>query len=121
MKVWRVEHKKYKRGPYRLCEVVPEKSCESIGIPGYSCDNKPMPYNDGINNFESGSNQSVRFGFESLTKLKDWFSDDELKSLKRHGFVVNVYSVPRNHVQVGGRQVLFRKRQSRFSHKSRAI
>lgn len=100
MLVYRVEHKRTKLGPY--------SGQHRMHGMGYAhCDEKhPSPWEDTIpvRRFIDRHNEVVH-GFDSLSKLHEWF-DGWANKMANKGFVVRVYEVPLGSYR-RGKQVLF--------------
>lgn len=82
-KIYRVQHKKDGRGPYRPCFTVKwidDDRGESDRPPHW------MEFGDFLGRiplrFSAGS------GFKDLDQLREWFSDRELSKLKELGFII---------------------------------
>lgn len=65
---------------------------------------RPMPYEDGIDGINSSDH---RFGFDSMSKLYDWFSMEELRKLHAAGWRIVTFEIDPIHVRIGGRQLTF--------------
>ena len=63
-----------------------------------------MPYEDLTAEF----NVSIhRFGFDSLAKLMNWFTQDELRKLWLQGFSIVSYEIDSSRVVLGVKQLAF--------------
>ena len=47
------------------------------------------------------------FGFRDLTQVKSWFTKEDRRSFRKHGWFLAVYSVPDEYVIKGRKQVIF--------------
>ncbi len=110
MLVYRVEHEEYGIGPYQIRHSGNvQKFLNRMGADhsayGYKGDQHPMPAFDGIEDFDTDYDYC---GFESMEALVKWF-DGYLLGLARYGFVVRIYDVPDDEVQLGVKQLAFNK------------
>lgn len=96
MKVYRVEHKECRIGPYQG------------GAIGDNADywdaNHPGPREDGIKGWITWNDF---FGFKNPSQLLAWFNIWDLWRWKKKGFCVYRYDIPDEHVRLGGHQVVF--------------
>jgi len=100
MKVYRVEHKTTKIGPYR-------KSNTNFLLNGADhTERRPDPFKDGISFYDV---HQYEFGFSSRKQLLDWFPLQMLITLRGMGYRVVSFEVPDNQLRVGGKQVAYRK------------
>lgn len=67
---------------------------------------RPMPYEDNLD--MNGLGWNHRFGFDSMTKLLEWFSPIELRRLYTLGWRVVTFHVPDDQVRIGCKQVVFK-------------
>lgn len=74
---------------------------------GAEKDNRPSPYNDGLDHF---SRSYDIFGFASQEQMEDWFDREFLVAMQELGAQLAIYEVPKEHVKHGSRQVVFDKR-----------
>lgn len=109
MLVWRVEHRDGGHGPYRpeplsdsLVKFV-DKLCEKHD----SDPERITPFHDPVLRYVPYDIGLV-FGFRTLRELKWWFEGFH-EDLKAHGYVVRRYSVRKEFVTVGTRQLTFFK------------
>lgn len=51
-------------------------------------------------------------GFESIEKLRQWFSLAELENLQERDFVIRAYYAPLDLIVIGDKQVIFNKGES---------
>lgn len=100
MLVYRVE--KNGIGPYRHDEVDDKLYCKISSH--NSCYNRPGPIRDGIS--IGPYNSDIHFGFKDIEQLKAWFKGAR-SALRKNGFNLVVYDVPKRWVYVGGKQVGF--------------
>lgn len=105
------------RGPYGPNRPHSERADQLI----YShndCEKHPTPWFDGdlgwkISKYEHSRRQQnlpksvLLYGFESMTQLFNWFSMDDLHTLREIGFVVKTFEVPSEHILRGDCQVVF--------------
>jgi hypothetical protein len=71
---------------------------------------QPLPRYDGLD----VDPEDLRFGFDSLISLIDWFIL-WLDELEEHNYHVAVFNVAADDVIVGGKQVLFPRKKYRRS------
>lgn len=99
MLVYRVE--KNGIGPYRHDGVDEKLYCK---ISSHNSDNnRPGPNRDGIS---VRSSPDIHFGFKDIEQLKTWFKGAR-SALRKNGFNLVIYDVPKRWVYVGGKQVGF--------------
>jgi len=110
MKVWRVETKKDRFGPYVENPPVIKST--------YS-DRTPTPHFDGMDSATFPIN--YRYGFVSVRKMKEWFTEKDRKILAKNGYVCRIYSVPKKHVVKGKKQLVFAIYEAKLVRKSRTI
>lgn len=53
---------------------------------------------------------SLQFGFKSIEQLKNWFNENNRKTLRTHGFYVAIYET--NRYYIGDKQCIFVKKDS---------
>jgi hypothetical protein len=109
MLVYRVEHKRYRNGPYvkscmgnEECRVLSRRLCNESGIT-----NHPPPSVDGIL-----VECDDYCGFESLEQLFVWFRQ-WVRQLINCGYHISVFEIPREEIKFGGSQVTFKRKQHR--------
>lgn len=61
------------------------------------------------------------FGFNSMTQLRNWFTDDELKLLHSNGFNLVVYQSSNDDCLSFKKQVVFNKRNATIEFKQNLI
>lgn len=109
--VYRVEHKRYRHGPYNLSSIKTNK-CRKLSWKLVNAADTvrrhPSPCMDGIRNFGDAD----YCGFESLEQLMDWF-EDCIDELHEHEYHVCVFEVPEWTVKRGRRQVVFRRKDTK--------
>lgn len=107
MRIYRVEHKTKKKGPYtadgRL--VIPDSWCAGIG------DKHPSPHYDGPNPLMENNGFGVWFcGFTSMESLYEWFyTAAVVEKLIVENFTIRVFEVDDAVVRVGVRQCTFQR------------
>ena len=109
MIIYRIENKQM-IGPYRWFQkgLLPwtnkEKHDDFSKYPDFIEDNFPIL--EDIDKYV--------FGFDSKDKLKYWFTDRELKSLKNCGFYINYYEIDSNYVIYGksNKQIMFKQNKA---------
>lgn len=101
MKVYRIEHKDTKRGPYVGF------GCEEIVSPeeGYFGDRCPGPVEDGID--RGGLTYQHHFGFAKLRQMFLWFKARHVFKMRKKGFRVYRYKIADEYVLLGGKQLAF--------------
>ena len=117
MKVYRLEHSESGQGPYShnvrypAGTVTPEivdmaiawsKVKKNLSNAHDFDSDHPCPHDDGMQHLTN-----YKYGFSSLKSLAEWFNDGWLERLKPFGFVIKVYSVPDDEVEIGNKQVSF--------------
>lgn len=75
-------------------------------------DRHPLPENDGID--KGKMTEFHYFAFSNLQSLEDWFDPKARQYLRDKDFTVKVYDVPKQHVMVGKRQVVFDRDHSKL-------
>ena len=110
--VYRVEHIRYRHGPYYASyDYMTERSeilAERLNVHCDS-DRHPSPCEDGIDSYPY---DDYYCGFESLDALFDWF-EDWLDELEEYDYHVAVYNVKDCDIMEGGRQIMFRRKRYR--------
>lgn len=97
IKVYRIEHSKFKLGPYQ--------GGADLCTSRYYDDNHPGPSADGMDTDRMTYNHS--FGFSYMRQLLNWFRFRDIFRMRKQGFRVYRYKVDRSEVIFGGRQVAF--------------
>jgi hypothetical protein len=108
--VYRVEHKRYRHGPYNTRNIKTKKHLKlskELADLASSPVIHPLPGEDGIT-FEEGD----YCGFESLSALLIWFRGS-IERLHAHGYHVCVFEVPDNTIKYGRSQLTFRRKETR--------
>ena len=113
MRVWRVEERVSRQGPYYNRE----KWDPPNG--GIASDRHPMPYSDGLN-YDEYPNEH-RFGFADVSAMKRWFDPKDRSRLVKADFVCRIYEVPKEHVRLGKSQLVFSAAHAKFVRMSRAL
>lgn len=98
MKVYRIEHREYKTGPY-MGGAVNSYDSRYFGV---KC---PGPIEDGISRSEFASDHY--FGFKHMRQMITWFRVRDIFRMRKRGFRVYRYKVDRSHVLLGNSQVAF--------------
>lgn len=89
MVIYRIEHEKYKTGPYRSWEFSEELDTSEWMINNHDSSKlRPTPYDEGLERYDCHS-----FGFKNMTQLKRWFTKRERENLDRLGFIIAVYKI----------------------------
>ena len=103
VRIWRVAHKDTHCGPYESCT-----------LDGEIMDHRPLPHNDGLRRGYK-ANPNWRFGFTTLTQLKNWF-DDEYEHMLMHnrGVRVQRIEVDEKDIRFGNSQIVFRAGKERI-------
>lgn len=84
--------------------------------------NHPLPIYDGIelskfwNNTLNNVKNNYYFGFKSIVQYIDWFHIYR-DALSMHGFILSVYSIHKNYIRFGEKQLVFRKDRSKLVEK----
>lgn len=116
MIVYRIEHITTKRGPYAysLDLNIPfvEKRHPTISEELYG-----LAIFDSLHEFYKKHDDFIRFGFNSLDKLKCWFSRDIRRKLKKEHYIISVYNVPKKYVFSAEKQLIFSCKFSKLDHK----
>lgn len=103
MTVYRLETPKGE-GPFRAWIVKPwDKECAG-----------PGPEEDGIIDVEDDD----VFGFQTKTKLKDWFGKSSIRRMAKQKCYITAYEVHKTKVVCGGHQCVFKKKDA---YKSKRI
>lgn len=108
-KVYRVEHNDTGVGPYwfgymglcdrhNRCKFHPTSRNLTIRIPQYKHHMDYYAF--------TGSNDSIRCGFDSMSKLGNWFRGFR-GELRSRGFIITVYTLDPIYTATDGRQVIF--------------
>ena len=96
---------------YRL-EDINQIGCYTNGVTTYfdfdpSCD-MPCPREEGIfRNFNSAESKSYYCGFKSLEQVQEWFSEENLDFMAKHGTLVSVYKIEKKYIKFGKKQLMF--------------
>lgn len=109
MRVYRIEHKVRREGPYTFKPDGLKKQYYDHMHRWKEC---PTPYADGIDDFYPG----IHFcGFDSTEAMREWFGIEVIKALVRdHGFVVAEIKVPKKYVSKGKRQLVYERHRGSF-------
>jgi hypothetical protein len=99
IKVYRIEHKTDRRGPYT--------GMADICTSRYYDDNHPGPSGDGMDTYAMTWNHI--FGFSYMRQMLTWFRFRDIFRIRKQGFRVYRYKIDRSDVIFGGRQVAFNR------------
>lgn len=121
MKIYRLEHPAYNRGPHTAVnfDVNTAAAWELAGEePGMPTPNRPSPIRDFPfgwdwvdelrHKFGCNLNQ-IYFGCKSYEDLQKWFSGELFELLLHAGHEVKIYNVPDTQAYAGNKQVAFVK------------
>lgn len=120
MKVYRLEHPKYNRGPHTAVAYDPNTQA-AWDLAGQSASamapTRPGPGDDlgygfgwqkELCNRFCCMNAEIKFGCRSLESLKEWFDGELFELLLLAGHEVRIYEVPDEFVHIGKCQLAFR-------------
>lgn len=99
MKVYRIEHKNFKVGPYQILSW-------ALGNRYFRDAICPGPFEDGLGGMREGVEYS---GFRCMYDLVRWFRLRDIFRLKKQGFRVYRFKIQPEYVRFGGRQLVFQK------------
>lgn len=120
MKVYRLEHRAFGKGPHTAASEDPDTGAawELAGEdPMMASPSRPAPARDLGFSFWWQEKLRIRFrcgysdllfGCESLDALKEWFAGELFDLLLEAGHEIRIYDVPEEFVCKGGKQLAFR-------------
>lgn len=97
MKVYRIEHKDYRSGPYTGSATLGSRYWCSEVCPGPSDDDMPTWAMD----------YTYYFGFAKMKQMFTWFRARDIFRMRREGFRVYRYKIDDKQVCLGQRQLAF--------------
>ena len=121
MKIYRLEHPKFHRGPHTAVNYSADSQAAwdlAGASPGAATDNRPSPscdlgfgweWQDALCRRFCCVPEDIKFGCDSLEALKNWFDGELFDLLLQAGHEISIYDVPEEFVHCGARQVCFRK------------
>lgn len=111
MEIYRVEHRIYKIGPYQLKSYRRYKYLARLSSflnnKHYSRDTHPIPFMDGITNFDF----KYFCGMKSEELLRQWFKGC-LSKLREAKYIISVYE-SNDYIQ-GDYQIVFNRRKAKL-------
>lgn len=121
MQVFRIAHYANDLGPYQskhhgitdpaFIEMTNDHASDSLNHPGILLETIRKTSKVSYEDAKEGVFETTDwlFGFANMFQLRDWFSNEELLLLHKHGFNLTVYEVDASHVCKLTKQVVFDK------------